>query len=283
MKVWLIAVMLSVLPLVSYAGEVSLRLNNGEYEIPAIANLPDSEQAVPAVVLLHGTASHKNEVGNLYVRLAAALADVGIGSIRIDFAGTGDSEVSYRHYTLESAVRDATVALNYMQAQPRVNAEKLGVVGFSQGGLIAQLLIAQSPVFDSFVAWSSVASDSVSAFRPMFDSMYQKAKQQGYVTQEYTWRAPLDISLEWFEQVKANKSLTNMATYNGALLAIAGSADKVVPAENALRLIEATSAYPAQAVIIKDASHIFNVLNEQAGEDEQLLQLTVQWFAQTLL
>ena len=282
MKVWLIAVMLSVLSLVSYAGETSLRLNNGEYEIPAIVNLPDSEQAVPAVVLLHGTASHKNEVGNLYARLAEALANIGIGSIRIDFAGTGDSEVSYRHYTLESAVRDATAALNYMQAQPQVNDEKLGVVGFSQGGLIAQLLIAQSPVFDSFVAWSSVASDGVSAFRPMFDSMYQKAKQQGYVTQEYTWRAPLDISLEWFEQVKANKSLTNMATYNGALLAIAGSADKVVPAENALRLIEATSANPAQAVIIKDASHIFNVLNEQAAEDEQLLQLTVQWFAQTL-
>lgn len=73
-----------------------------------------------------------------------------------------------------------------------------------------------------------------------------------------------------------------MVDYNGALLAIAGSADKVVPAENALRLIEATRAYPAQAIIIKDASHIFNVLNEQAGEDEQLLQLTVQWFAQTL-
>ena len=282
MKVWLITVMISVLPLTSYAGESSLRLTNGEYEIPAIVNLPDAEQAVPAVVLLHGTASHKNEVGNLYARLAAALAQVGIGSIRIDFAGTGDSPVSYRHYTLESAVRDASVALSYLQSQPQVNNEKLGVVGFSQGGLIAQLLIAQSPVFDSFVAWSSVASDGVSAFRPVFDSMYQQAKQQGYVTQEYTWRAPLDISLEWFEQVKANKSLTNMATYNGALLAIAGSADKVVPAENALRLIEATSAYPAQAVIIKDASHIFNVLNEQAGEDEQLLQLTVQWFAQTL-
>ena len=282
MKVWLIGVLLSVLPLVSYAGESFLRLNNGEYEIPAIVNLPESDQAVPAVVLLHGTASHKNEVGNLYARLAAALARVGIGSIRIDFAGTGDSSVSYRYYTLKSAVRDATVALKYMQAQPQVNSEKLGVVGFSQGGLIAQLLIAQSPVFDSFVAWSSVASDGVSAFRPMFDTLYQQAQKQGYVTQEYTWRAPLDISLEWFEQVKTNKSLTNMATYSGALLAIAGRADKVVPAENATRLIEATSAYPAQAVIIKDASHIFNVLNKQAGEDEQLLKLTVQWFAQTL-
>uniref|UniRef100_UPI002FE0BB6A alpha/beta hydrolase n=1 Tax=Alteromonas mediterranea TaxID=314275 RepID=UPI002FE0BB6A len=144
------------------------------------------------------------------------------------------------------------------------------------------LLIAEQPVFSSFVAWSSVASDGVSAFRPMFDSLYQQAKEQGYVTQEYSWRPSLDISFEWFEQVKANKSLTNMAGYDGALLAIAGSADKVVPPENALKLIEATKAYPAQAVVIKDASHIFNVLDDKAGEDEQLLQLTTNWFKQTL-
>jgi dipeptidyl aminopeptidase/acylaminoacyl peptidase len=282
MKVWLIAVVLSVIATGVGAGESSLRLSNGEYDIPAIVNVPESVQAVPAVVLLHGTASHKNEVGNLYARLAAALAKVGVASIRIDFAGTGDSPVSYRYYTLNSAVRDAGVALSYLQSQPQVDGQKLGIVGFSQGGLIAQLLIAESPVFTSFVAWSSVASDGVSAFRPLFDNLYQQATKQGYVTQEYSWRSSLDISLEWFEQVKANKSLTNMADYSGALLAIAGSADKVVPAENALQLINATQAYPAQAIVIKDASHIFNVLNEQAGQDEQLLQLTTQWFAQTL-
>lgn len=282
MNVWLFAVILSVLPVAVLASESSLQLNNGQYNIPAIINLPDTDKPVPAVVLLHGTASNKNEVGNLYARLAAALVKVGIGSIRIDFAGTGDSSVSYRQYTLQSAVRDANVALDFLQQQKQVDSQQLGIVGFSQGGLIAQLLIAESPVFNSFVAWSSVANDGVSAFGPMFDSLYQQAKQQGYVTQQYSWRAPLDISLEWFEQIKANKSLTNMADYQGALLAIAGSADQVVPSENALRLVEATKAYPAQAIIIKDASHIFNVLNEQAGEDEQLLQLTVRWFTQTL-
>lgn len=282
MKNWLLAVTLSVLSGLAMGTESSLKLSNGEYDIPAIINLPASVNPVPAVVLLHGTASHKNEVGNLYARLAAALADQGIASVRIDFAGTGDSPVSYRKYTLESAVRDAGVALHYLQQQSGVDPQRIGIVGFSQGGLIAQLLIAKQPEFSSFVAWSSVASDGVSAFRPMFESMYQQALEQGYVTQQYSWRAPLEISLEWFEQVKANRSLTNMASYKGALLAIAGSADDVVPAENALRLIDATQAYPAQAVVIKNASHIFNVLDDKAGEDEQLLELTTQWFAKTL-
>jgi len=46
-------------------------------------------RAVPAVLLLHGFASSKDEVGNMYAREAKALAEKGIASLRIDFAGFG--------------------------------------------------------------------------------------------------------------------------------------------------------------------------------------------------
>ncbi|NVK57834.1 MAG: alpha/beta fold hydrolase [Alteromonadaceae bacterium] len=264
------------------AAEVTLSLDNGQYKVPAIVNVPVSPAPVPAVVLLHGTASHKDEVGNLYKRLAAALESAGIASIRIDFAGTGDSTVSYRQYTLNNAVRDARLALNYMLNHASVDASRIGVVGFSQGGLIAQLLIARSPEIQSFVAWSSVADDGIGSFEPLFEAHYETAKQNGFVTQQYSWRAPLDFSVEWFEQIKQQRSLSDMANYDGALLAIAGSADQVVNPQAAIRLIEASNAHPAQAVIIKDASHIFNVLNNTASQDEQLLELTRRWLLQTL-
>ncbi|MDC8830820.1 alpha/beta hydrolase [Alteromonas gilva] len=264
------------------AAEIPVSLDNGEYQVPAVVNVPVAALPMPAVVLLHGTASHKDEVGDLYKRLAAALASAGIASVRIDFAGTGDSAVSYKHYTLNSAVRDARVALNYIRNHNSVDASRIGVVGFSQGGLIAQLLIADAPSIQSFVAWSSVANDGVGAFSPLFEQHYATAKQQGYATQQYSWRAPLDISIDWFEQIKQQRGLSGMADYKGALLAIAGSADEVVDPQAALRLIKASSASPAQAVIIKGASHIFNVLSTNAAEDEQLLTLTEQWFTQTL-
>ena len=259
-----------------------LMLDNGEYEIPAIMTSPEGTAVVPGVILLHGSASHKNEVGDLYLRLAEQLANNGIASIRIDFAGTGDSPVDYTHYTLKTAVRDAEVALAFLRSQPQVDDHRIGVVGFSQGGLIAQLLLAQQPDIKSFVAWSSVASDGIGPFADMFETLYMKAKREGQVEQQFAWRPPLTISYEWFEQVMANQSLSGMAEYTGSVLAIAGSNDMVVPPTAATRLIVASGSDVARAVIIKGADHIFNVLDENANQDEQLLEMTTEWFAEAL-
>lgn len=259
-----------------------LMLDNGEYEIPAIMTSSEGTAAVPGVILLHGSASHKNEVGDLYLRLAEQLANNGIASIRIDFAGTGDSPVDYTHYTLKTAVRDAEVALAFLRSQPQVDDHRIGVVGFSQGGLIAQLLLAQQPGIKSFVAWSSVASDGIGPFADMFETLYMTAKREGQVEQQFAWRPPLSISYEWFEQVMANQSLSGMAEYTGSVLAIAGSNDTVVPPTAATRLIVASGSDVARAVIIKGADHIFNVLDENANQDEQLLEMTTEWFAEAL-
>ena len=259
-----------------------LMLDNGEYEIPAIMTSPEGKAVVPGVILLHGSASHKNEVGDLYLRLAEQLANNGIASIRIDFAGTGDSPVDYTHYTLKTAVRDAEVALAFLRSQPRVDDHRIGVVGFSQGGLIAQLLVAQQPGIKSFVAWSSVASDGIGPFADMFETLYMKAKREGQVEQQFAWRPPLTVSYEWFEQVMANQSLSGMAEYTGSVLAIAGSNDTVVPPTAATRLIVASGSDVARAVTIKGADHIFNVLDENANQDEQLLEMTTEWFAEAL-
>ena len=259
-----------------------LMLDNGEYEIPAIMTSPEGTTVVPGVILLHGSASHKNEVGDLYLRLAEQLANNGIASIRIDFAGTGDSPVDYTHYTLKTAVRDAEVALAFLRSQPQVDDHRIGVVGFSQGGLIAQLLLAQQPGIKSFVAWSSVASDGIGPFADMFETLYMTAKREGQVEQQFAWRPPLSISYEWFEQVMANQSLSGMAEYTGSVLAIAGSNDTVVPPTAATKLIVASGSDVARAVIIKGADHIFNVLDENANQDEQLLEMTTEWFAEAL-
>ena len=58
----------------------------------------------PAVLLLHGTASQKDEVGNMYLRLAQKLGRLGYASLRIDFAGSGDSTLPQTAFTYSEEV-----------------------------------------------------------------------------------------------------------------------------------------------------------------------------------
>ena len=57
--------------------------------IVGIVAQPDGVSNAPAVLMLHGFASHKDEVGDLYKRLAVRLAKRGMGSLAHRFSGVG--------------------------------------------------------------------------------------------------------------------------------------------------------------------------------------------------
>lgn len=64
---------------------------NGARAVPATVVIPDGEGPFPAVVMNHGHGGGRQEGGG-FERLAKALADAGILTIRMDFPGNGDSK-----------------------------------------------------------------------------------------------------------------------------------------------------------------------------------------------
>ena len=79
-------------------------------------------QRVPAVLLLHGDLGDR-EADGMFVRLAAALADRGIASLRIDFAGSGESEEPDLSLDYPGMVLDATASLTYLEQDAALNPE----------------------------------------------------------------------------------------------------------------------------------------------------------------
>ena len=115
--------------------ETVVSIPNGDHDIPATVCVPNGEGKFPAVVMLHGTGSNRDEAGNGYKMAAPVLAEkYGIATVRIDFMGSGDSTADYTGYTFESAVSDAAAAAAYMQTLENIDADKIGVMGWSQGG-----------------------------------------------------------------------------------------------------------------------------------------------------
>ncbi|WP_419237381.1 alpha/beta hydrolase family protein [Photobacterium leiognathi subsp. mandapamensis] len=256
-----------------------ITLNNGNYDIPAIFSVPDKkiDKQIPAVIMLHGTGTQKDEVGNLYKSLSEKLEALGIASIRLDFAGSGDSTASDLEYSLSSAVLDGKTAFNYLQANSQIDKSRIGVVGFSQGALISQLLVIEEPNIKSLAVWSPAVGNGITPMKAFFEQYYDEAKQNGYALIKYDWRSPFKVNLTWFEQLKAQQSLTLMKQFTSSLLAISGTNDTVLPWENANTLITASGSKDATAVTMKDGDHIFNVFDPKAHQSTELLEITANW------
>lgn len=103
----------------------------GQLRVPASGSEP-----LPAVVILHGSAGVDSR-GALYAR---ALNDAGIATLEIDMWGArGITSAAERPPLPTVTLPDAFGALQYLAALPGIDAQKIGVLGFSWGGVMSLL------------------------------------------------------------------------------------------------------------------------------------------------
>ena len=123
--------------------------------IPATIQLPAKSargEEMPLVVLCHGFTGNRQGDGH-FAPLAEDLAAHGIATVRLDFAGCGDSTEPYANYTLANMAADVDSVIGYMQAT--YGTGKTALVGHSMGGRLASLYpqLGQYPV-TALVLWS---------------------------------------------------------------------------------------------------------------------------------
>ena len=123
--------------------------------IPATIQLPAKSargEELPLVVLCHGFTGNRQGDGH-FAPLAEDLAAHGIATVRLDFAGCGDSTEPYSNYTLANMAADVDSVIGYMQAT--YGTGKTALVGHSMGGRLASLYpqLGQYPV-TALALWS---------------------------------------------------------------------------------------------------------------------------------
>jgi dienelactone hydrolase len=249
----------------------------GDHRIPGILALPKAggaARAYPAVVMLHGFASHKDEVGDMYLREARALAERGIASLRIDFAGTGDSEQPYTANTWTGMVADAVTAHDWLVAHPRIIDDRVGVLGFSMGSKVGLGLLAERLDVPAFASWSGALYDGIP---PGFIELYDQAQANGSVVLDLGF-AVVELSLAWFDTMIASTPLTDATGYLGAILAVAGSEDTTVDPSVSQNFVATLNTPDETLRIIDGADHIYNVLTPDQTHAEAAIQITADWF-----
>ncbi len=238
--------------------------------------LPEGKPA-PVVLLFHGFSGNRQELAvantkeGVFQRTARMLADKGLASLRIDFRGSGEStDIPFADTTFESQVADGIAAVAFAESDARIDGQKLAIIGWSQGGLVATAVAGRTNKPDAVVLWNAVAAPK-DTFSGLFGAEAMKAGTS-------TGDKPLNIKLPWgaeialkqgfFDGINSFDPLKEIAAYKGPLLVAQGSEDTTVMPASADKLLEMHEGVETKWVDKMD--HVFNAFTGPETLDKMI-------------
>lgn len=110
--------------------------------------LPKNIKNPPVVILISGSGpqNRNEELANHkpFLVLSDYLTSNGIAVLRYDDRGTAKSEGDFNTGTSYDFSLDAEAALNYLKSRKEVDSNKIGLIGHSEGGLIAPMVASRN-------------------------------------------------------------------------------------------------------------------------------------------
>lgn len=128
------------------AEEVTFANTQDGVTLAGTLTLPDTPGPHPALALISGSGPQDRDESLMehkpFLVLADYLSRQGIAVLRYDDRGFGESTGDFGAATSKDFARDASAAVDFLKSDPRIDAAKVGLVGHSEGGLIAPMVAA---------------------------------------------------------------------------------------------------------------------------------------------
>ena len=123
--------------------DVSFKNNAAEVTLAATFTKPNAKKKCPVVILITGSGPQDRDqtfMGHkTFLVLADYLTRQGIAVLRYDDRGTSESTGDFSAATTEDFANDVVAAVNYLKTRDDVDTQNIGLIGHSEGGIIAPL------------------------------------------------------------------------------------------------------------------------------------------------
>ncbi|SMG49202.1 hypothetical protein SAMN05661096_03580 [Marivirga sericea] len=130
-----------------FSEDIMFQNKEANITLSGTLTLPNGQTDFPIVVLISGSSAHNRnqEVAGHkpFLVIADYLTSNGIGVLRYDDRGVGQSEGEYEIAAYAEIASDVESAVAYLKSRKDVNSKKIGLIGHSGGGLIAPLVASR--------------------------------------------------------------------------------------------------------------------------------------------
>ena len=128
--------------------EVVYKNEKDNVKLAGTLTLPRGEGEFPAVILITGSGTQDRDstiAGHRpFLVLADYLTRKGIAVLRVDDRGAGGSDLGSLRATTENFVGDVLAGVAYLKRRKEINSNQIGLIGHSEGGMIAPLAAVRS-------------------------------------------------------------------------------------------------------------------------------------------
>lgn len=129
--------------------------------------IPSKDGIFPVVILISGNGKHNRneEFGNFkpFLDISNYLTKQGIAVLRYDKRGVAESTGNYDSANSFDFADDVISAVDYLLTRKEINQKEIGLIGHSEGGLIAPIVASQSSnvAFIVSLAGISLSGDKI--------------------------------------------------------------------------------------------------------------------------
>ncbi len=128
--------------------EEEVTFHNAAITLAGTLTLPESGGPHPAVVMITGSGPQNRDEELFGFRPFHTIADHltrnGIAVLRYDDRGVGGSTGSVSEATTEDFARDVLAAVDFLKNRSDIDPERIGLIGHSEGGIVAPLASSMS-------------------------------------------------------------------------------------------------------------------------------------------
>ncbi len=133
-------------------------------QLAGTLTLPPGPGPHPVVVTMSGSGAQDRDESmrpittlQPFAILADALTSAGVGVLRYDDRGVGDSTGDYESATIAELAEDARAAIDYLETRDDIDPARIGLFGHSEGGLYSAILGSSDPR----IAWIGMMAPAV--------------------------------------------------------------------------------------------------------------------------
>jgi pimeloyl-ACP methyl ester carboxylesterase len=187
-----------------------LTISSGDVKIGGSLYLPRNQKPTACVVMISGSGrqTRSSTVAGfpVFKTLSEQLSIAQVATFIYDDRGSGSSTGSYQKATLSDLSKDVSAIVDELSQYPALSSVPIGLLGHSQGGVVAGHYLDQQPKGAAFLIL--MASPALPLSEVVLDQVEQGLRTQGASDTEITEQ--LDLQRAIFEELRGEQQFDEL-------------------------------------------------------------------------